>query len=388
MPGSSPTLRPLRAEAASLTVENLYARHYRRRSQVYLLTLLAVMGGLAALPFITVDVGTTTRATIRTSQQPVAVTAATSGQVVFSRLEDNAFVKTGDTLLIVDDSELSLQNSHQRQQLDEHRLLLGDLAELLAALEDGHSPQLQTAIYQRDYQEYRQLRDAVDLKLRYEEQQLSRQEKLFATGTIAAIEIEQYRFNNESARNECLQLAQRKRHLWAQEQQRYRREATKLRSSIQTLHQRSRQYVLIAPATGHLTQVAGITTGAYVSLAQPLANISPQGDLEVALAISPRDIGLLREGLPVSLQMDAYNHSQWGLAHATITEIGQDASAGQQGQPVFLAVARLETPHLVLSGGQKGLLKKGMTGTAHLSLARRSLFQLLNDQLHDWLPQA
>ena len=92
---------------------------------------------------------------------------------------------------------------------------------------------------------------------------------------------------------------------------------------------------------------------------------------------------VLREGLPVRLQLDAFNYNQWGLARATLTEIGRDVSE-VDGQAAFRVICTLHDPELRLRNGYVGTLRKGMTLTAHFTLTRRSLLQLLHDKLDDW----
>jgi HlyD family secretion protein len=81
--------------------------------------------------------------------------------------------------------------------------------------------------------------------------------------------------------------------------------------------------------------------------------------------------------------LDAFNYNQWGLAHATLTDIGKDVTE-VDGQAAFLVTCTLHDKELKLKNGYTGALRKGMTLTAHFTLTRRSLFQLLHDKIDDW----
>lgn len=370
----------------SYTVEGLYSRHYQRRYPVYLCLLFILLATAAALPFIHIEVGSQGRAILQTTERPTSVLSPAEGRVLFARLRDNLAVNAGDTLLILDAAELNSEKAHLKEQVAERRAIIKDLQELINALPTNGFPQLTTSLYQRDYQDYRHQWDEVSLRAAHTKRQVERQEKLFATGTISQMEIEKYRFEHELAGSEQVQLKERRRHLWAQELSRNERELTELRQSVSSLHLRSRHLVITAPTSGHLVNSAALVPGSFVGPAQEITTISPTGDLEVAINVSPKDIGLLREGIAVNLQMDAFTHTRWGLAKATVKEISHDVMTTPNGQPYFLVNCTLDGDTLFLPSGHRGTLTKGMTATAHFTLARRSLAQLLRDRLEDWLP--
>jgi HlyD family secretion protein len=306
--------------------------------------------------------------------------------VLFARLRDNLKVKAGDTLLILDAAELTAETAHLSDGIQEHQTTITDLEQLITALSDNTYPLLSTALYQRDYQDFRHQWDQANLKVTHAHKQLDRQETLFASGTIAKMEIERYRFDHELVVNEQTQLKERRRHLWTQELTRNERELRALRLKSNSLHQRSRQLVITAPTSGHLIQTAGLLPGSFVGPAQEIAKISPTGALEVLVRVSPQDIGLIRKGLPVTMRMDAFTHTRWGLARAQVKDIGQDVLTDQQGRSAFMVTCTLLDQQLILPSGHRGAISKGMTATAHFTLARRTLAQLLRDRLEDWLP--
>jgi len=54
-------------------------------------------------------------------------------------------------------------------------------------------------------------------------------------------------------------------------------------------------------------------------------------------------------------------------------------------QPVFKIRCKLHDTKLRLTNGVTGQVKKGMTVRARFLLAERSLYQLLFDNINDWL---
>ncbi|THH42075.1 HlyD family secretion protein [Neolewinella litorea] len=380
MPTEAPPLYPFPLVEG---VEGLYARHGRTSRLLYLTVVLALLIAAAALPLIQIDVNTRSRGMLRPGLQLSPVAAAVSGRVLTSNLRENAEVCAGDTLLRLTTDELGSEADHLRAQVRERRQLLADLHALEAATHPDY-PTLGTAIYQRDYREYRRRHDEATLKLDHARRHAERQRELLATGSVARMEVEQSEYERELLAGQLQQLTEQQQRSWTQDRQRLNREVADLRRELHRLDERSRQYVVTAPLDGQLTQTGGLQAGTFVSAGQLLAQISPDGELRAEAYVSPADIGLLREGLPVRLQLDAFNYQQWGLAKATLSEIGTDVTE-IDGSAAFRVVCTLRDRELRLRNGYRGTLRKGMTLTAHFTLARRSLFQLLRDRVDDWL---
>lgn len=120
---------------------------------------------------------------------------------------------------------------------------------------------------------------------------------------------------------------------------------------------------------------------------QALGEITPDTSLIAEIYVTTGDIGLLRTGMPVRIQVDAYNHNDWGVATGKIESISTDVIMND-GQPLFRVRCSIDQTYLQLKNGFQGELKKGMTFQARFIVNRRSLFQLLYDKVDDWLNPA
>ena len=67
-----------------------------------------------------------------------------------------------------------------------------------------------------------------------------------------------------------------------------------------------------------------------------------------------------------------------------MTEISSDFLTDSQGNSFYKVKCQMERNYLMLKSGQKGILKKGMTVSAHFMITRRSLFDLLYQKIDDW----
>ncbi len=88
--------------------------------------------------------------------------------------------------------------------------------------------------------------------------------------------------------------------------------------------------------------------------------------------------------MPVNFQVDAFNYNEWGMIQGSVVEISNDFVMIQN-QPLFRVRCKLNSTELKLKSGFTGKLKKGMTVRAVFVVARRSLMQLLYDNVDDWL---
>ena len=363
-------------------VEGLHARHRRTGRTIYGTVVLGLLALAACLPLIEVEVNSQSRGILRPVTQLTPVSSPVSGRVTVARLRENASVAAGDTLLVVSTAELTNERKHLIEQGQERRRLLMDLRQLLSRA-PGDYPSLVTELYQREYRDYRRQADELALRLAHARRHRERQDELLQTGSVARMEAEQAAHDVTLLENQRQQLEERRRAAWSQDAQRIRRERGELEQQLAQLDERAQHYVVTAPVAGELTRTEGLQAGGFVSAGQVLTQVSPAGELRVEAFVSPADIGLLREGLPVRLQLDAFNYNQWGLARATLTEIGRDVTE-VDGQAAFRVLCTLQDSSLHLKNGYTGTLRKGMTLTAHFTLTRRSLFQLLHDKLDDW----
>ncbi|MEL6140889.1 MAG: HlyD family efflux transporter periplasmic adaptor subunit [Bacteroidota bacterium] len=380
-------------------VEGLNARHHNRSGIIYTVVVIALILTAASLPFITVDVSSRSRGMIRPATDNNSITAAAGGLIVESKLIENARVCQGDTLLVLSSEEMNARAKAISQQLMDNQQYTSDAQVLLNSLEDfkvanstlnsqaTNYPSLSTELYQKEYARYRQEIDQALLKLTHAKRQLERQTQLLAAGSISKMEQEQSHFDEEMARAALDNIQSQRKQLWAQELSRYRREKTDLQGELAQIQQRARQYVVTAPITGVINQVTGVQPGNFVSPGQAIATIAPDDNLQVEVFVSPSDIGLIQKGMQAQFQIDAYHHNRWGMATGSVEEIATDIiEMGQQ--PIFLVKCKLDQRQLHLKNGYAGRFKPGMSLTAHFTLTKRSLYELLHDKVDDWLNPA
>jgi len=111
---------------------------------------------------------------------------------------------------------------------------------------------------------------------------------------------------------------------WLAEQTTLNQQNIELASNIKQLEKDKNQYVILAPISGILVQVAGFQKGNYFSPSQNLAYISSNNALLAECYISPSDIGYIRQNQQVNFQFDAFNYRDWGMVHGNVKAILSD----------------------------------------------------------------
>lgn len=205
--------------------------------------------------------------------------------------------------------------------------------------------------------------------------------KLFTTGDTSQLEVMraqrqvtelQGRIN--SVRNKYLQDA--------------RAEAAKIAEELSTNYYRleERQSVLdhttiTAPVAGIVKYQRMTTIGGVLRQGDELMQISPTETEPVfEVNINPADIGQLTAGLPVTIRLDAFDNSIYGVLHGTLRYISSDTLTEQgpngQANTFYRAKVSLRADKLnpKLSAA---MLKACMTATVDLKTGGRSVLKYL-----------
>jgi len=361
------------------TVEYHIAKHNKKSNLVFWLIFLSLLGVFIALPFIYVDIYTTSRGIITSEERPVNIYSQTGGKITYFNLKENKFVNKGDTLLIVDQKIINEKGHLLDNQKEDIEGFILDLKYLL----NRQYSKLTTSKYKKEKNKYQQQLFNIDTDINNAKDEFDIAEQLFSKDVIARVEYDKAKLNLKKANNSRVIAVTQTQLSWQNQLTDYEQSLDNLNSNKKQLSEEKNMYVLTAPISGELINVQGINLGSIVNAGSNLANISPIKNLIIESYISPSDIGYISEGISAKYQVDSYNSNQWGFATGKITEVGKDI-VSINNTSIFKIRSSLNEKELFLSNGAKGKLKKGMTVTSRFFLTERSLFQLLFDSIDDW----
>jgi multidrug resistance efflux pump len=365
------------------SIERHLADHAGGGRSIYLSLAALIVAGLVALPLVRVAVSVQSNGIIRPLTEKHEVTAGAAGFAERLAVREGAAVKAGETMLVLRAAPLEERHAATASRLADARRFAADL-EALASARDLATAGAATPRYRQELTELNtQLRE-IALRESKGAGDLARVRALFQRGLASQAEVEDREFAVAQARTERTSLVEQARSRWQSALVSARAEVRDLGTEMEQIREQQTLYVARSPVDGTVEELTSISPGSYVQAGQKLAVISPRSELLAEVFVTPRDIGLIRPGGPVRIQVDAFNYNDWGFVTGRVREISQDFVVEGQ-QPVFRVRVALDATELRLKNGFRGELRKGMTLRARFVVAERSLFQLLRDDLNDWL---
>ena len=142
--------------------------------------------------------------------------------------------------------------------------------------------------------------------------------------------------------------------------------------------------LILAPASGIVTDVTSTQPGDKVQANMPLVGIAPANARGVVrVEIAEHDRAFLREGLPVKLKFSAFAYQRYGLIGGTLEYISPATKPSAQTKaPVYEGRVTLQRDHFLVAE-QKVPLRYGMTATAEVIVRERRLIDLALDPFRD-----
>jgi len=369
-------------EIINNTIEVHRFKHQTKSKVIYTILILAILMSAFALPYIFIDIYSSSRGILKSENKRNLVTTLYSGKISSIFIHENKLVQRGDTLLILDNRIISEKLKLITIQLEETNLFIVDLKYLTTAKKFSKDS-LYTFLFQKQYMQYRQKLKNLQTKKKKTRHDYLRQKKLFNKEVIAKIELENSRYNYDLILNEMSHFQKQQFNNWQSELTNYSNKGKELQSRSLQLVEEQNNYIITASTSGSIQNLSGVDIGSFVNSGSSIAEISPDTDLIAECYISPSDIGLLKTNNEVKFQIDAFNYNQWGMVTGKVLSISKDIISINN-TPMFKVICSLEQKQLQLKNGFEGKLKKGMTLKAQFFIVKRSVFDLLYDTIDDW----
>lgn len=366
--------------------ESNFSKHTVRSKLIYSSVVLSIIGAICALPFISVDVGIRGQGMIRPVTEVMKIVSPVSANIVSMSVGENSYIKKGDVIAILDDTDIRdrLLFIQSRNELLDAYISDINLLKSNAARLSEFTPDLKTERYKRAGLEFRQqllnYREAIDQKKR----SLERETTLYEQGATSLLALEESQYLLQQEENKFKLLLEQQQNTWSLDAAAFQNEIEGLLSERLQLKNKRKMYEVFSPATGTLQNLNSLSANSFIYMNQVIAELSPDTTLIAEIYVPPNEIGLLKQKLPVRIQIDAFDQNQWGTIAGNIESISSDMILIEN-TPVFKVRCSINQTFLELSNGFKGQLKKGMTIQARFIISRRSLFQLLYDNMDDWL---
>lgn len=375
------------AEIIGFSLESHFHRHRSGTKIIYQLVVSSLVIGFVSLFFVKVTVFVNAAGALRPVSERNTVKSPVNGRINEVFVLENQYVKAGTVLFTLQADLLERQDGYVAERQRGLGKRIADLTQLTGIRIGEELPELSlaTSLYLQQYNLFRQQLEEANLNLTQAQVRYDRQKKLHQSKVIPDMEFEKDVFALEKAESQLRILHDRQVSQWQTELNQLHLESAELTAQKEQLDKERELYTVEAPMDGTIQQFNGAQPGSFMTLGETLAEISPDSGLIAEVQVLPRDIGLLRTGMPVRFQVDAFNYNQWGMVEGRVLDISDDVVMGQNNTFFFLVKCELDRHTLTLPNGYEGRLRKGMGFQARFRVTERTLSQLLHDKADDWL---
>ena len=354
-------------------------------SVFYTLICLGILGAIASLPFIKINISTKASGITRPSNERSEIKASANGIIDTLFFKEGDFIKKGNILLQIKNPTAQSKLSLLLYEIKQRQSYINDLLFLTKNYSsDSNYNYLQSPIYKEQANKYYFQLAELNVNLKKAHKEMDIFTKLYNQQVIAYKEFFDYQNNLEKLNANYKAFTRNQISLWQQDLAKFTTELTQLKQQVQQSSIEANLYKVIASVSGTIQGIANKYTGAVLYANDIICTISPEENLIAECYINSKDVGLIKLNQPVHFMIDAFDYKYFGTLTGSVLYIDNDFSVIDN-KPVFKVRCLLNKNYLQLKNGFKGNLKKGLTLQARFLVTQRSLWQLLYDTVDDWI---
>jgi multidrug resistance efflux pump len=347
--------------------------------------ILGAWAGWAVMARVSLYV-TSTSARLEVDRAVHSIESPVAGRVIESRLKLGQEVTAGEVLLRLnaDAEQYSLREENEKLAALEPEIRA--LRAQSATLEQARQEEMSAA--QAALQETRERIHEAEAPARFAEQELSRLELLRAEHLIPERDYQRGHADAERARAAVETL---KSSLVRLEQEQNTQDRDRLaaldqihaqiaridgqfrssRAAALRLNAEAERYVVRAPASGRLGEVAVLRAGSFIRAGDRLGVVVPAGNLIAVAQFSPSSaIGRIRPGQTARLRLDGFPWTQFGTIDGTVLRAANEIRDGAV--RVELAIDADSNPNIVVEHGLPGSAEVAVEQITPLALLLRT----------------
>ncbi|HOE18786.1 MAG TPA: HlyD family type I secretion periplasmic adaptor subunit [Syntrophorhabdaceae bacterium] len=151
--------------------------------------------------------------------------------------------------------------------------------------------------------------------------------------------------------------------------------ATEINAEIDKTNFRNEKQKILSPVDGYVSNLYFHTIGGVVTPAQKLMTVVPfDTPLVVRATVLNKDIGFVKDGMPVSIKIDAFDFQKYGIVNGTMRSISKHSTDDEKLGPVYeVFITPLETTLFV--EGKRVPITSGMSLTAEIKVGKRRIIE-------------
>jgi hemolysin D len=148
-------------------------------------------------------------------------------------------------------------------------------------------------------------------------------------------------------------------------------------STLENVKARSRSSLmkLTSPVDGTVQQLTIFTIGGIVSSAQTLMQIVPDTDvIEIEAFIENKDIGFVSNDQDVSIKIDAFDYTKYGIISGKVTHVSRDAIQDEKKGLIYMVKILINNKSIFIDG-KNIKLSPGLSVKIEIKTGFRSVIQ-------------
>ena len=369
------------------SLENNTISYFSRKgSSVYISIVAMLIAILFCLPYIHCEIYIKTSGITRPMNERTEVKSFISGIIDSIFYTEGAKVRKGAVILRIKDPSTISKKKLNQYEISQREIFIHDLVTLTSTnnisattIENLNSP-----LYKQQTARFVHQKDDQEASIKKATRELEINTSLARDKVISGKEFFDSQINFEKIQSGYKAFTQEQLSSWQQDLAKYRLEFSQFKQQGQQINADAGYYEIKAPVSGIIQGINTRYSGGLLQVNEVLCIISPEENLIGECYVQTKDIGLLKGGLPVRYQLEAFNYTYFGILTGKIINIDNDFSLVEN-KAVYKVRCSFDSTQLHLKNGFLGQLKKGLGFQASFLIARRSLWQLLFDKMDDWL---
>lgn len=347
---------------------------------------ISIIALLFSLPHIYTNISVKSMGITRPNSERTEVKSSLGGLIQNIYFTEGSKVKAGDLILKINDPNTKSKTTLNQYELNQRIVFIQVLTILTASkmLSEELLTQIQSPIYKEQLSKYIYQKEQQNSILQKAEKELEINTSLAKDKVISTKEFFDYQNNLQQIQSNNKAFVREQLINWQQELARYKLELSQYQQISEQLIAEAKYYEIKAPIAGYIQGINTKYAGGIIQAGEPVCTISPEGSLVGECYVQTKDIGLLKIGQTARYQIEAFDYNYFGVLTGKITAIDNDYTLVNN-MPVIKLRCSFDSTQLHLKNGFTGHLKKGLSFQARFIVARRSLWQLLYDNLNDWL---
>ncbi|MDD3437375.1 MAG: HlyD family type I secretion periplasmic adaptor subunit [Candidatus Gastranaerophilales bacterium] len=317
-------------------------------------------------------------------------------------VKEGDFVKKGQTLMEIDTSTTQPQLTSLKANLEyiniERARLRGNPTQNVA---DPESAQTQRELYSSSIADLQNQLQAKKLEIKSVDEEINNYKKQLSINLekearmksvadiIAKNDLEKVHAQNIEYRSKIQELNHRKTGLGKEadyirsnfKTQNFNeladrdKRANELKANIKEIEFRKQQQNIIAPVDGYVNTLLIHTVGGVVTPAQKLVSVVPaDAPLIVKATVMNKDIGFIREGMPVLIKVDTFDFQKYGMLNGIVKKVSKDSVEDQRLGPIYDVYVTPLNKTLMVEGRETPITT-GMSLTAEIKVNKRRIIE-------------